>query len=360
MAGRVFLRGKTYHIALSYKGVEYRKSALTDKKREAENLLAYYLGQCARGDFHGFEDTATLTIGEMLTDLVDDAKRRQLRDLTTLTVKVKPMQREWGTLPAANLTERHIDLYIKQRAAEGRAPATINAEMQYLQQAFKIVLRKKLLDKMPHVPRLKFSNARQGFFETEDVERVISHLPQHLHDVVRFAFLTGWRKREITTLEWRDVQDGTIRLRPVISKNAEGRVLIVVGELAELIDRRRAERLDLIPYVFHLGGKYIKQFYFHWRKACRLAGVTGKLFHDLRRTAVRNMVRAGVPERTAMAISGHKTRTIFDRYNIVNEEDIRQGLLQTQKYISQNERRSLTPFLGENRTRDAHGHVPRL
>ena len=121
MAGRVFLRGKTYHIALSYKGVEYRKSALTDKKREAENLLAYYLGQCARGDFHGFEDTATLTIGEMLTDHVDDAKRRQLRDLTTLTVKVKPMQREWGTLPAANLTERHIDLYIKQRAAEGRS-----------------------------------------------------------------------------------------------------------------------------------------------------------------------------------------------------------------------------------------------
>ena len=227
MAGRVFLRSETYWIAFSYKGKEYRKSAKTDKKREADKLLAYYLAQCARGEFHGFEDMVTLTIGEMLTDLVEDAKRRQLRDLTTLTVKIKPMQREWGNLPGVNLTERHIDLYIKKRFAENRAPATVNAEMQYLQQAFKIALCKKLLDKMPHVPRLKFSNARQGFFETDDVEKVISHLPAHLHDVVRFAFLTGWRKREITTLEWRDIQEGTIRLRPEISKNAEGRVLIV-------------------------------------------------------------------------------------------------------------------------------------
>jgi integrase len=341
MAGRVFKRGDTWHIAFSYKGTEYRKSSLTNKKREAEQLLAYYLGLCARGTFQGFEDSPTLSISEMLEDLLEDARQRQLRDLVTVGVKIKPMQQAWGAMPAANLTERHIDVYIKKRVALGRAPATINVEMQYLQQAFKIALRKKLVDKMPHVPRLKFSNARQGFFETEDVERVISFLPLHLHDVVRFAFLSGWRKKEITTLEWRDIQDGTIRLRPEISKNAEGRVLIVVGELAELVERRRGERLDLIPYVFHQQGKFIKQFYFYWRKACRLADVKGKLFHDLRRTAVRNMVRAGVPERTAMAISGHKTRTIFDRYNIVNEEDIRQGLLKTQAYVSQNERRSL-------------------
>ena|SRR5262249_3518507 len=96
--------------------------------------------------------------------------------------------------------------------------------------------------------------------------------------------------------------------------------------------------------VFHRAGGRIVNFYKSWRQACRHAGVPGRLFHDLRRTAVRNMIRAGVPERIAMSISGHKMRSMFDRYKIVNEENIRQGLLRTQEYILQEECKGVTPL----------------
>ena len=123
-------------------------------------------------------------------------------------------------------------------------------------------------------------------------------------------------------------------MRPEISKNAQGRVVVIAGAIAEIIDRRRIARKDLIPYVFWQDeGRRLKHIDRAWQTACKRAGVK-KLFHDLRRTAVRNMVRAGVPERVAMEISGHKTRAIFDRYNIVNEDDLREAMTRTQTYLT--------------------------
>jgi integrase len=149
---------------------------------------------------------------------------------------------------------------------------------------------------------------------------------------------------EISKLQWSDVdrKARVIRLRPDSSKTQEGRVLVLDDELWELVKRRWQER-GSVSRVFHRQGLPIGDFKKAWRTACKKAGVPGKLFHDLRRTSVRNMVRAGVPERVAMAASGHKTRSIFDRYNIVNEQDLREAMVRTRRYLkSQNIHNSFT------------------
>ena len=90
-------------------------------------------------------------------------------------------------------------------------------------------------------------------------------------------------------------------------------------------DRLEASGGTPCPWVFHRQGQPISHFYRRWRAACEAAKVPGRLLHDMRRTAIRNLIRAGVSERVAMQMCGHKTRSIFDRYNITSDKDLRQA-----------------------------------
>jgi integrase len=201
---------------------------------------------------------------------------------------------------------------------------------------------RQLLTSIPKVRVLTENNTRQGFFERPDLEAVVAALSDYLRDFTRFAYLTGWRKGEIISLKWTDVDRdaGAIRLRPEAAKTGRGRTVMLEGDLAELIDRRWEARLfekdgsvRVTALVFHRDGKPVGDFKKAWATACRAAGVPDKLFHDLRRTAARNMVRAGVPERVAMAVTGHVTRSMFDRYNIVSENDLRMAAQKTALYV---------------------------
>lgn len=148
------------------------------------------------------------------------------------------------------------------------------------------------------------------------------------------------------SLEWRDVDlDGrAIRLRPENSKTNQGRVLILTHELLAIIERARDKRRLDCPFVFHNDGQPIGDFRKAWRNACKAAGLEGLVVHDLRRSGVRNMIRAGTPERVAMARSGHKTRAMLDRYNIVSEEDLRQSAERTGAYVDDHQTAKVTPI----------------
>jgi integrase len=177
---------------------------------------------------------------------------------------------------------------------------------------------------------------RQGFFEREQLDSILKHLRSWNQPPARFAYVTGWRKQEVLTLRWPqvDFEAGYVRLEPGTTKNREARVFPFTDELREILEGQKAKADALkkagiiTPWVFFREGKakrgrQIGDFKKNWNTACTDAGIPGRIFHDFRRTAVRNLVRAGVPERVAMKMTGHKTRSIFERYNIVSEGDLR-------------------------------------
>jgi len=195
------------------------------------------------------------------------------------------------------------------------------------------------------------NNVRQGFLEHGDFLKLLENLPDHLRPLVEFLYLSGWRKGEAIKLEWRDVDlnGKTVRLRIENSKNKEARILPLTGRLLELMDERKTGRRLDCPRVFHKKGQPIKEFRKTWKTACVAAGVghfeeiggtkkkkyKGTIVHDLRRCAARNLSRAGVTEAVAMEITGHKTRSMYRRYRIVDERDLREATARLQDHLDQ-------------------------
>jgi integrase len=158
---------------------------------------------------------------------------------------------------------------------------------------------------------------------------------------VTFGYKTGWRISEVLNLQWSQVDrvNHTVYLNPGESKNDEPRTVYLDDELITLVREQwdnRKENRAIHPFVFpnKNGDNRIEGFRKAWKSACSLAGIRDRIFHDFRRTAVRNMVRAGVPETVAMKISGHRTRSVFERYNIVNERDLKMAAVMQQTYLS--------------------------
>jgi integrase len=357
--GRVFERKGSSFLWIAYyaHGKEERECArhirtgdkleVNNKNRhEAERFLKRRLGELA-AEQHGGRpfvgpQQERVTIGELLDGLERDYKLRDKWSVKNAS-NVKPLRDYFGTWRAIDVTSDAISKYIEGLRAEDYANASINRRTQLLGQAFKVAMRNKQISAAPFIPRLsEVGNERQGFFETSDFEAVVTKLPEYLQDFARFGFSTGWRKGSIAPLRWADVGEDVIYLRAENSKTRKAETMPLEGELLSIIERRREARTiededgskRFAEYVFHHDGQPIGDFRKAWASACEAANVAHRLFHDLRRTASRNMLSAGVPQAVAMKITGHRTDSMFRRYAIVNEEQKREALAKTQQYLA--------------------------
>jgi integrase len=337
--GSLYMRGAIVWLKYHQNGRQIRESSGTSKKSVARRMLRAREGDVEKGipivpragrvSFHEASQ-------DLLTDYEVNGRATHAHAKRRLDLHLEPFFR--GRL-MATITTADIRTFAKSRQDAGAANGEINRELAVLKRMYSLAMQGGKLHARPHIPMLREQNVRTGFFEAEQFVSVRAHLPAALRPVVTFAYLTGWRvPSEVLTLQWRqvDLEAGTVRLDAHTTKNDAGRLLPygeVLPELKEVLRSQRdatkaLERKEgvIVPWVFHRDGKPIKDFRGAWDAACKAAGCPSRIPHDFRRTAVRNLVRAAVPERVAMQITGHKTRSVFDRYDIVNEADLKEGL----------------------------------
>jgi integrase len=268
---------------------------------------------------------APLTFDLMAQAPLEDYVLQQYRTLNSIRARVEYLRGFFGGWPAETITTDTVRQYQLHRRAQGAAAATINRELQALHRMLHVAVQRDLLARLPEFPtRLQENPPRQGFFKHEEYLKVRAVLPSAFQDVLDFAYYWGWRRNEILYLAWTEVDlpGGVIRLSPHRSKTRAGRVLPISAPLRQVLERRRARRIGDEPGVFRRDGVPVRTWRHALRDACRQPQVPPRLLHDCRRTAARNLNRAGVPERVAMILTGHKTRSVFDRYNIVNEREL--------------------------------------
>ena len=333
--GCIYRRGKKYWIKYYSHGKQYAESARSDKKAVAERLLKLREGEIAQGKMPSvcFD---RFTFNELAEDFLTDYRINEKKTLSRAKRCVAFLKKEFGGMRATEITTSKIKKYIEKRLSQGVVNATINRELAALKRMFNLAKRctPPKVAQVPYIPMLRENNVRKGFIEHEDYLALRMQLPEQLKPVFTFAYFTGWRKGEIMNLKWNQVnlREGIVRLEPGETKNNEGRTLFMEPELWQMMkELHRKRRMDCL-YVFHLKGKQILDFRKSWDKARSSIAKPALLFHDLRRSAIRNMVRAGIPERVAMTISGHKTRSVFDRYNIVSQDDLKEAARKLQAF----------------------------
>ena len=341
--GSYYRRGNTWWIKFYRDGKAYRESTHGTRESDAKDLLNKRLGAIAEGRPVNLKAEKVL-LGELFDDLLIEYTVNRRKSLSRMKELIAHLRPTFGHRKAMSITTPEVRSYVADRLRPvGRgdreipaaANATVNRELAALKRALSLGLKANKITHRTHIEMLAENNVRQGFFERDQFEAVRRHLPEYLRPALTFCYITGWRTRsEVFPLTWAqvDFKARVVRLEPGTTKNNEGRVFYMTPELRSTLDAQReaTEKLirktgRIIPLVFHRKGRPFRWPYKAWRTACRKAGVPGRIMHDFRRTAVRNLERAGVPRSVAMKMTGHRTEAVYRRYAIVSDSDLREA-----------------------------------
>ena len=353
----VYRRGKTWWYGFVFKGKRVQKSTKVENRREAENIEKAAWTQLARGEVSIADrpKAERKTIGQLL-DAVEKDFRARKKDTSKNMNLIATVRGELGDRYADSLTTSGVTEYVsslrkpaklkkKGRRSKTLSDSTIKHRLQIVSSALELENASREEAKLdplivPRFPKLSEGTVRSGFLNRAPFDLLYSYLPSDLKDFCLFGYLSGWRKNAIATLEWSDIRDGNIYLRGVHSKNKNPYYVPIIGELVQLIERREEARsvktdsgMLLSSLVFHRdGGDCISEFRKSWTTACKLAGCEGLLFHDLRRSAARQLIRSGTSKDVAKVVGGWKTDSMFSRYNVTGDEDLRDAMKKLTTY----------------------------
>lgn len=338
--GMVYRRGRVWWIKYYKNRKPIRESSKSEKWADAKQLLRTREG-APETDHSANATTQSINFGQLSEDLLNEYRINNRKSFKWLGRRIElHLTPFFHDLPLSQITTERARAYIAKRQDDGASNGTINRELAALKRMFTLgsKMTPPKVTRAPFIPMLKESNVRQGFFEHNEYLALARELPEYLKPLLTFGYFTGARKGELLALRWRqiDLNNRIAHLEPGTTKNGQGRTIPLTEQILEILKAQEVARQTNFPnceYVFCRKGKRIGNFQRAWKSACNRAALAGRLFHDLRRSAVRNMVRAGVPERVAMAISGHKTRSVFDRYNIVAERDLHEAARRVEAYL---------------------------
>jgi integrase len=306
-------------------GEAVRESCNSAVKGVATNLLKQRFTEMGRGMDPAVANKLTYEdIRKGLLDHYTAKKRSSLKfKFNEETQKKDPYV--WG-MPhlddffkgwrVVGITHDVLQAFVEKRKEDGAEGSTINRNFTLLRSMFNIARKQGKLQFVPAFPMQSDGAPRQGFVEPNQFKDILDKLPKHLHPLLIFLYSSGVRIGEAKQIMWPqvDLKTKEIHLEGFQTKNKSGRTAPLSEELVGLLKKQ-----------FHTNDGPVfdtRNLRKEWDKATAAAKVRGILIHDLRRSAVRNMMKAGIRESIAMKISGHKTANIFRRYDIVDSSDL--------------------------------------